>query len=75
MFFYVGVLYDVIVGRIQAVREDTEKDRGASAIEWAIIAALSVAMAVIIGVVVYNVVNTQKGNISNCANVKPGDSC
>jgi Flp pilus assembly pilin Flp len=57
------------------VRADTEKDRGASAIEWAIIAALSVAMAVIIGVVVYNVVNTQSGKIGNCANVKPGDSC
>jgi hypothetical protein len=75
MFFYVGLLYQVIVGRVQALRGDETKDRGASALEWAIIAALSVAMAVAIGIVIYNVVNDQGKKITGCDVNAPGANC
>jgi hypothetical protein len=75
MFFYVGVLYDVIVGRVQALREEPKKDLGASALEWAIIAAVSVVMATIIGTVIYNIVQTKSSAIKNCGDQGPGGTC
>lgn len=75
MLFYVGVLVDVLVDRVRAVREGERRDLGASAIEWAIIAAIAVVIATVIGTVVYNVV-TKKGNdLQNCANQPVGGSC
>ena len=56
MLWYVGVLVDVLRGRVADLREDENRDLGASALEWAIIAAISVVIASIIGAVVYNVV-------------------
>lgn len=75
MFFYVGVLFDIVVGRVQALREEPRKDLGASALEWAIIAAVSVVMATIIGTVIYNIVKTKSNDIQNCGNQGPGGSC
>lgn len=75
MFFYVGVLFDIIVGRIQALREEPNKDLGASALEWAIIAAVSVVMATIIGTVIYNIVKNKSNDIQNCGNQAPGGNC
>lgn len=72
MFFMVSVLWDVLVGRVQEARQS---DRGASAIEWAIIAAVSVVIATVIGAVIYNVVQSKGSQLKNCANVAPGQTC
>lgn len=68
MFFYVGVLVDMLVGRVQALREDDSRDFGASAIEWAIIAAISVIIATVIGGIVYKVVSDKGTQLQSCAN-------
>jgi Flp pilus assembly pilin Flp len=72
MFFMVGVLWDVLRGRIQEAKDG---DRGASALEWAIIAAVSVVIATIIGTIIYNVVQDKGSDIQKCANVQPGTNC
>ncbi len=72
MFFMVGVLWDILVARVDEARNS---DRGASALEWAIIAAVSVVIATIIGTVIYNVVKTKGSAINKCANVAPGSNC
>jgi Flp pilus assembly pilin Flp len=75
MLWYVGVLVDVLRGRIATLREDENRDLGASALEWAIIAAISVVIASIIGAVVYNVVKDKGTSLKNCANQAVGASC
>jgi Flp pilus assembly pilin Flp len=75
MFWYVGVLVDIVVGRVQTLRDDEHRDLGASALEWAIIAAISVVIASVIGAVVYKVVNDKGNDLQNCANQPVGTSC
>lgn len=72
MLFYLGVLVDVVRGRVAALREDENRDLGASALEWAIIAAISVVIASIIGAVVYSVVNDKGSSIKKCASQANG---
>jgi Flp pilus assembly pilin Flp len=48
-----------------------EGDRGASAVELAIITAVLVAVALVVLVVIEKFVNTQSGNISNNQNYVP----
>jgi hypothetical protein len=72
MFFMVSVLWGGLVDRIHEAREG---DRGASALEWAIIAAVSVVIATIIGTIIYNVVQSKGSDIQKCANVQPGSNC
>ena len=56
--------------------EDGEdRELGASALEWAIIAAIAVVMATVIGSVIYNVVDTKSQNIQNCANQAVNTKC
>jgi hypothetical protein len=75
MEFYVVVLYGALVDRVRAVRAEPHKDRGASALEWAIIAAISVVMATVIGAVIYHVVSSKSSDIQNCANQPVNSSC
>jgi Flp pilus assembly pilin Flp len=72
MLVMVSVLWDVLLYRVERARRS---DRGASAIEWAIIAAVSVVIASIIGAVIYNVVKSKGSALTNCANQQPGTSC
>lgn len=72
MVFMVGVLWDILVGRVQEARRS---DRGASALEWAIIAAVSVVIASIIGAVIYNVVQSKGSSLTKCADQQPGQAC
>lgn len=58
-----------------ARREGRRSDRGASAIEWAIIAAISVVAVTLIGGTVYNIVSSKTTNLSSCANVTAGNNC
>jgi Flp pilus assembly pilin Flp len=75
MLWYVGVLVDVLRGRIATLREDENRELGASALEWAIIAAISVVIASIIGAVVYNVVKDKGSSLQKCADQAVGASC
>jgi Flp pilus assembly pilin Flp len=75
MLLLVGVLVDVLRGRVAALREDENRDLGASALEWAIIAAISVVIASIIGAVVYNVVSDKGKSLQDCADSPPGTPC
>jgi hypothetical protein len=47
-------------------------DLGASALEWAVISAILVTAAVIIGGIVYHAVQTKGKAIEQCANQGPG---
>jgi Flp pilus assembly pilin Flp len=67
----VGVLWDVLIGRIQEARRS---DRGASAIEWAIIAAVSVIIASVIGGIIYHVVSSKGSSLEKCADQPVGDN-
>lgn len=62
---------------LQRVRRDllTPKDRGASALEWALIAAVVVVAAALIGAAVYNVIETRAAQVQQCGTVGPGGTC
>ncbi len=75
MLFYVGFLVDVLVARVHAVRAREDRDLGASALEWAIIAAIAVVIATVIGTVVYNVVQKKGTQLQNCADQPVGTQC
>ena len=51
------------------------KDRGASALEWALIAAVVVAAAALIGAAVWNVIDTRAAEVTRCGGVGPGGNC
>ncbi|WP_432492146.1 hypothetical protein [Kineococcus gypseus] len=51
------------------------RDAGASALEWAIIAAVVVVAASVIGGVVFNVVKTKGADLAECAGVAVGEAC
>ena len=48
------------------------RDRGASALEFAIIAAVVVVAASVIGAVVYNIVDSKSSQLEECANQPVG---
>jgi Flp pilus assembly pilin Flp len=75
MFSYPMMLLQIALVRARALRDDEGRDRGASAIEWAIIAAITVVAAVGIGAIVYNIVKDKSNTLQKCANTNPGDSC
>lgn len=66
-----------VVTYLQRVRRDllANKDRGASALEWALIAAVVVVAAALIGAAVYNVVESRAAQVQECGNVGPGGTC
>lgn len=51
------------------------RDRGASALEWALIAAVVVVAAALIGAAVYNVISTRSAQVTQCGNAAPGATC
>lgn len=51
------------------------RDAGASALEFAIIAAIVVVAASVIGAVIYNVVSTKSSELEECAKVAVGTEC
>jgi Flp pilus assembly pilin Flp len=75
MFSYPMMLLQIALVRARALRDDDSRDRGASAIEWAIIAAITVVAAVGIGAIVYNIVKDKSSTLQKCGNTNPGDSC
>jgi Flp pilus assembly pilin Flp len=74
MYLYAGGMAEGLKSWFWA--DDTEdRESGASALEWAIIAAISVVMATVIGTVIYNVVNTKSQDIQRCGSVAVGSNC
>ena len=53
--------------RAQQAREK-DLDRGATALEWAVISAILVAAAVLVGGIVYTVVQNKSTAIQQCGN-------
>jgi Flp pilus assembly pilin Flp len=75
MFWYPLMLLQIALLRARALRDDDTRDRGASAIEWAIIAAITVIAAVGIGAIVYNIVQSKSSKLQDCGNAAPGANC
>ena len=74
MYLYASGMAEGLKARLWA-KDGEDRESGASALEWAIIAAISVVMATVIGTVIYNVVQTKGTNITTCANVPVGGTC
>jgi Flp pilus assembly pilin Flp len=62
VFVAVSLLVAAVHLRLEPVRRRSE--RGASAVEWAVIAGITVAAAVAIGTVIWQKVNTSKDLIN-----------
>jgi Flp pilus assembly pilin Flp len=68
-----GRLLGTTLGRVVGLlRRD---DRGASAIEWAIIAAVGVVLVSAVGAVLFTVVGDKTDQITSCAGQPVGASC
>jgi Flp pilus assembly pilin Flp len=61
-----------MVARAQRLRHE---ERGASVLEWALIAAVVVVAASIIGGVIFNIVQNKSADLEDCANQPVGSSC
>jgi Flp pilus assembly pilin Flp len=63
-------------GRLaRARRLQREDERGASVLEWALIAAVMVVAASIIGAVIYNIVTTKSESLDKCAKQAVSAQC
>lgn len=51
-------------GRVERAR--SEEDRGASAIEWVVIAAVVVTIVAAVGGVIYTALNQRAGDVRDC---------
>lgn len=60
---FVAYVWSSVQLRIQRLRDDTERSRGASAIEWAIITGLLAMIALAVGVVIYRKVRSAANDI------------
>ena len=58
--------------RFQRLRSDED---GASVLEWAMIAAIVVVAASVIGVVVMRIVNDKSSQLDDCASQPAGSAC
>lgn len=63
------------VDRARSLRARDDLDRGASALEWAIIAAVVVVAASVIGGVIFNIVQNKSAALDACANAPVGAAC
>ena len=77
MYLYAAGMAEGLKARLWAMGGEEGEDRqlGASALEWAIIAAISVVMATVIGSVIYNVVSSKSDQVQNCANQAVSTKC
>jgi Flp pilus assembly pilin Flp len=66
------VLWRMGMDRARTARNSEE---GASALEWAIIAAILVVAATTIGAIVVNIVKDKGSQLEQCANQPVGSSC
>lgn len=64
MFFHTQVLIAVVRGRAEQARREGRHELGASAVEWAIISAIVVGLALLVMRVITEVVNDNANKIS-----------
>jgi Flp pilus assembly pilin Flp len=60
---FVAYVWSAVQLRVQRLRGDEDRTRGASAIEWAIITGLLAMIALGVGVVIYRKVTSAANNI------------
>jgi Flp pilus assembly pilin Flp len=60
---FVTYVWSFVQARVERLRNDDEKSRGASAIEWAIITGLLAMIALGVGVVIYRKVRSAANDI------------
>jgi Flp pilus assembly pilin Flp len=60
---------------VERARQAHADDEGASALEWAIIAAILVVAATTIGAIIFNIVKDKGSTLEQCANQPVGSSC
>jgi Flp pilus assembly pilin Flp len=72
MLAYALTVWAMAVDRARQARSD---DEGASALEWAIIAAILVVAATTIGAIIYRIVQDKGATLEQCANQPVGSSC
>ncbi len=68
------LLWQVALVRRDALRAQP-RDLGASALEWAIISAILVTAAVLIGGIIYNVIQSKGDELEQCSTTAPGGAC
>ena len=61
-----------LLTRLRASRRD---ERGATVLEWALIAAAVVVAASIIAAVIFRIIDTKSGQLSDCANQPANVQC
>ncbi|MGW7294716.1 hypothetical protein ACWGIB_20285 [Streptomyces xiamenensis] len=57
---------DYLVALVRSRTAGADRDRGASAIEWVIIAAVVVGIVAGVAAVIMNAINDRAGSVSNC---------
>ena len=62
-------------GAFAQARDLRRDERGATVLEWALIAAVIVVAASIIGGVVYRIVESKSSDLEDCANQPAGSAC
>lgn len=68
LIFSAQVLVAVVRGRAERARREGFSQRGATAIEWAIISAIVVGLAILVAGVIRSVVNSNVNKIGHGAN-------
>ena len=61
-----------LLTRLRAARQD---ERGATVLEWALIAAAVVVAASIIAAVIFRIIDTKSGQLEDCANQPANVQC
>lgn len=72
MLWFAVTLLRGAIGEARDLRRD---ERGATVLEWALIAAVIVVAASVIGAVVFNIVTDKSASLEECANQPAGSSC
>ncbi len=62
------------LAKIRAALSES-RERGASALEWALIAAVVVVAATLIGTAVYNAVSSKADDVTACVDQPVGSNC
>ena len=62
-------------GAFGHARDLRRNERGATVLEWALIAAVVVVAASIIGGVIFNIVQNKSNDLEDCANQPAGAAC
>ena len=71
----IGFAMVLLQGAMARSRQARRDERGASVLEWALIAAVVVVAASVIGAVIFNIVQNKSGQLEDCANQPAGSTC